>query len=81
MELIYCTELPQYLEQDPKRVMTLDIETTGFVPPQDEILSLAIIDGNEYSISSFRMGASPKICGSFLSINLCFLNQFRHKIT
>lgn len=26
MELIYCTELPQYLEQDPKRVMTLDME-------------------------------------------------------
>lgn len=44
MELIYCTELPQYLEQDPKKVMTLDIETTGFVPPQDEILSLAIIE-------------------------------------
>lgn len=50
MELIYCTELPQYLEQDPKKVMTLDIETTGFVPPQDEILSLAIIDGNENTL-------------------------------
>ncbi|HJB22491.1 MAG TPA: DUF3846 domain-containing protein [Candidatus Fournierella merdavium] len=46
MELSHCKDLPRYLAQDPNRVMTLDIETTGFYPPQDEVLSLAIIDGN-----------------------------------
>ena len=43
MELRYC--MLELLNQDPRNVMTLDIETTGFCPPQDEILSLAIIDG------------------------------------
>lgn len=46
MELSHCKDLPRYLAQDPAKVMTLDIETTGFYPPQDEVLSLAIIDGN-----------------------------------
>lgn len=46
MELSHCKDLLRYFAQDPTRVMTLDIETTGFYPPQDEVLSLAIIDGN-----------------------------------
>lgn len=46
MERITCAELMGYLEKEPEKVMALDIETTGFYPPQDEVLSLAIIDGN-----------------------------------
>lgn len=45
MERISCADLMGYLEQDPEKVMALDIETTGFHAPEDEVLSLAIIDG------------------------------------
>ena len=45
MERITCAELMGYLEKEPEKVMVLDIETTGFYAPADEVLSLAIIDG------------------------------------
>lgn len=45
MERITCAELMGYLEKEPEKVMVLDIETTGFHAPEDEVLSLAIIDG------------------------------------
>ena len=45
MERITCADLMEYLEKEPEKVMVLDIETTGFYAPQDEVLSLAIIDG------------------------------------
>ena len=45
MERITCADLMGYLEKEPEKVMVLDIETTGFYAPADEVLSLAIIDG------------------------------------
>lgn len=45
MERIACADLMGYLEQDPEKVLALDIETTGLHAPEDEVLSLAIIDG------------------------------------
>ena len=45
MERITCADLMGYLEKEPEKVMVLDIETTGLHAPEDEVLSLAIIDG------------------------------------
>lgn len=50
MERITCAELMGYLEKEPEKVMVVDIETTGFYPPQDEVLSLAIIDGTDETL-------------------------------
>ena len=47
MQLIECPALLEYLENDPRSVLCLDIETTGFFAPDDEILSLSIIDGTD----------------------------------
>ncbi|WP_394960933.1 DUF3846 domain-containing protein [Candidatus Allofournierella merdavium] len=45
MERITCADLMGYLEKEPEKVMVLDIETTGLHAPEDEVLSLTIIDG------------------------------------
>ena len=45
MQLIECPVLLEHLGNDPRSVLCLDIETTGFFAPDDEILSLSIIDG------------------------------------
>ena len=58
MERITCAELMGYLEKEPEKVMVLDIETTGFYAPADEVLSLAIIDGTGETL--FEQGLRPK---------------------
>ena len=58
MQLIECPVLLEHLGNDPRSVLCLDIETTGFFAPDDEILSLSIIDGT----NAVRLVSSEKPC-------------------
>lgn len=62
MKRIDCMELMEYWYRAPGRILTVDIETTGFYAPQDEILSLSVVDGR-YRVrfhSYFRPEHNPE---------------------